>query len=92
MNVNVCTCLSQIHTETSREWNLTALFLTKQRNIQEREDNSSEEGWQGCNICMEKAPNKSCGSYSREQPQAGNNFHPIISAVSHPRPDVHTGC
>lgn len=80
-------------TETPKGWKLAALFLTKQRNLQDRKENVSKKGWQGCKICMQKAPNKSCSSYSREQPQASNNFHPNHFYSFSPQAwCIHTGC
>lgn len=39
---------------------------------------------------MRKAPNKSCGSYTESSPRLAITFIPIISAVSHPIPDIYT--
>lgn len=42
----------------------------------------------GCKIHMQRAPNKSCSSYTESSPRLAITFIPIISAVSHPMPDI----
>lgn len=59
MSVNVGASLPhKSSTETPRGWHLAALFLTKQRNLQERGENGSMEGWRGVKYTCKELPTR----------------------------------
>lgn len=90
MSVNERTSLPhKPGTETPRGWKLAAWLLTKQRN-QERdgEEEVSKEGGGGVKYACTKLQTRVTAVTAESSPRLAVIFTPIISAASHPVPDI----
>lgn len=87
-----CACIPPTHTQhwdTKRR--ASGCLVSNKTEKSPREGRECRWGQQaGCEICMQKAPNIVAAVTQKAAPRLAITFIPIISAVSHPIPDIYT--